>query len=193
MSLTINDNLIDVFFEAAAVKRIRRTGWQILGDHEEKVGEHSFMTVVFAHFLGKLTQADLLKVYQMAEFHDFHEARTGEIDKVARMYIQRDQDQANKDIFDQVDNDLLTLLNEYEKKETLEAKVAYEANILALLLELVILLERGHTPAKEWLDDTIARLKLPQSKQLAEHIMNRDQHAWWKKLRAHLDDEKRYE
>lgn len=191
--MNISDDLIDVFFEAAVVKRIRRTGWQILGDHEEKVGEHSFITAVFAHFLGKLTGADLLKVYQMAMFHDFHEARTGEIDKVAKFYITRDQDKANDDIFSSVDADLLSLLNEYEQKESLESKVVYEANILALLLELIILLERGHQPAKEWLDDTINRLKLPESQKIGKQLMERDQHAWWKKLRETLDKKERYE
>lgn len=187
------NELIDVLFESAVVKRIHRTGWQILGDHEEKVGEHSFMTAVIAHFLGKMTGADLLKVYEMAVFHDFHEARTGEIDKVARFYITRDQDKANKDIFQHVDTELLSLLDEYEEKETLEARVVYEANILALLLELKILIERGHQPAKEWLDDTVARLKLPESKELAQALMERDQHAWWKKLRATLPPESRHE
>lgn len=191
--MNISDDFIDVFFEAAVVKRIRRTGWQILGDHEEKVGEHSFITAVFAHFLGKLTNADLLKIYQMALFHDFHEARTGEIDKVARFYITRDQDKANDDIFSSIDTELLSLLNEYEQKESLESRVVYEANILALLLELIILLERGHQPAKEWLEDTVNRLKLPESQQIAKHLMERDQHAWWKKLRETLDKKERYE
>lgn len=191
--MTISDDVIDVFFEAAVVKRIRRTGWQILGDHEEKVGEHSFITSVFAHFLGKLTGADLLKVYQMAVFHDFHEARTGEIDKVARFYVTRDQDKANNDIFSTVDSELLGILSEYEQKESLESKVVYEANILALLLELKILLERGHTPAKEWLEDTVARLKLPESQELAKKMLERDQHAWWKKLREMFGKDSRYE
>jgi putative hydrolase of HD superfamily len=191
--MKVTDDVIDVFFEGVVVKRIHRTGWQILGDHEEKVGEHSFITAVIAHFLAKLTGADLLKVYQMAVFHDFHEARTGEIDKVARFYVTRDQDKANHDIFSQVDQELLNLLEEYEDKQSLESRVTYEANILALLVELKVLLERGHKPAKEWLEDTVARLKLPESQALAKQLMERDQHAWWKKLRESLSPESRHE
>lgn len=186
-------DLIDTLFEAAVVKRIHRTGWQILGDHEEKVGEHSFMTAVIAHFLGKKTQADMLVVYQMAIFHDFHEARTGEIDKVAKFYVTRNQNKANHDIFSAIDPQLLSLLDEFEEKDTLEAKVVYESNILALLVELKVLLERGHQPAREWLDDTIARLKLPESQEIARLLLERDQHAWWKKLRATLPPESRHE
>jgi 5'-deoxynucleotidase YfbR-like HD superfamily hydrolase len=112
---------------------------------------------------------------------------------VAKFYITRDQDKANDDIFSQVDSELLELLNNYEKKDSLESKVVYEANILALLIELKILLERGHQPAKEWLDDTVNRLKLPESQKIAQLLMDRDQHAWWKKLRETLGKDERYE
>src|SRR5690348_5894938 len=120
-----------LIFEAAVVKRVKRTGWQILGGHDESVGEHTFMTCVIAYFLGKQLQADLLQVLTMAIFHDFHEARTGEVDKLAKFYITRDQDRANHDIFSAIDAELSRLLDVYEAKQTLEAKIVYEANVIA--------------------------------------------------------------
>lgn len=35
----------------------------------------------------------------MSIFHDFHEGRTGEMDKVAKLYMTRHEDKANIDIF----------------------------------------------------------------------------------------------
>lgn len=49
--------LANLIYEAANVKRMLRTGWQRLGDNEEGVGEHSFMTAVIAYLLAKQINA----------------------------------------------------------------------------------------------------------------------------------------
>src|SRR3972149_11157742 len=100
-------DITNLVFEAAVVKRMLRTGWQILGDNQEGVGEHGFMTCVIAYFLAKELNANMEKVLIMAVFHDFHEARTGDLDKIATFYMTRDQDKANRDIFAGVDDELL--------------------------------------------------------------------------------------
>ena len=82
------------------------------------------------------------KILIMSIFHDFHEGRTGEMDKVAKLYMTRHEDKANIDIFSEVDAELLVLLNEYEEKETLESLVVYEANVIAFGVECKILMER---------------------------------------------------
>ena len=57
------------------------------------------MTCVIAYFLAKELKANMETVLVMSIFHDFHEARTGESDKIARFYTTRDQDKANQHIF----------------------------------------------------------------------------------------------
>ena len=182
------NELTKVIYEAAVVKRVKRTGWQILGGHEESVGEHTFMTCVIAFFLGKQLGADLLQVLTMSIFHDFHEARTGEVDKLAKFYITRDQDRANHDIFAAIDGELLQLLDCYEAKQTLEAKIVYEANVVAFLVEVKILAERGHTQAKEWFDGNFTRLKLPETHALAQSLWDTDSQIWWKQFRDILNE-----
>ncbi len=182
-------SLIHIIFEAAVVKRLQRTGWQILGGHSEGVGEHSFMTAVIAYFLCKLKGANTETVLTMAIFHDFHEARTGEIDKLAKFYITRHEDRANTDIFSGVDPELLRTLEVYEEKKTLEARIVYEANILAFLVELKLLTERGHTHTQEWFDSNVKRLRLKESKELAEQIRSTDSQEWWMSIRKTLDEQ----
>ncbi len=197
-------SITNLVYEAAVVKRMQRTGWQILGDNEEGVGEHTFMTCVIAYFLGKeiskglsLRDAgrDLIKpvnmetVLTMAVFHDFHEARTGDLDKIAKFYMTRDQDKANQDIFKGVDDRLLATLDVYEKRETLEAKIVYEANVIALLVELKLLIEKGNVHAKEWLDGNIKRLRIPEAVALAKDLATTDSQDWWKHIRATLHEE----
>jgi len=128
-------------------------------------------------------------VLVMSVFHDFHEARTGDLDKIAKFYMTRDQDRANRDIFGGVDDELLKRLDTYEKKETIEAKIAYEANVIAFLVELKLLVEKGNTHAKEWLDGNAKRLRLPEAVALAREISEGDSHDWWKSIRKTLHEE----
>lgn len=184
-------------YEAANVKRMLRTGWQRLGDNEEGVGEHSFMTAVIAYFLAREINdvgdpsrlVSMEKVMVMSIFHDFHEGRTGEMDKVAKRYMVRHEDKANEDIFRNVDDTLLALLNEYEARESLESLVVYEANVIAFGVECRILMEKGNTHAKEWMDGNSKRVRLPESVKLMESIAKTDSQDWWKRLREEIHEE----
>ncbi|MBI3576506.1 HD domain-containing protein [Candidatus Gottesmanbacteria bacterium] len=182
-------NVTNLVYEGAVVKRMLRTGWQILGDNQEGVGEHTFMTSVIAYFLGKELKANMETVLTMAVFHDFHEARTGDLDKIAKFYMTRDQDKANRDIFAGIDDELLATLTTYEKKETEEAKIVYEANVIAFLVELKLLLEKGNTHAKEWIDGNIKRLRLPEAIALAQDLATSSSQDWWKNIRKTLHEE----
>jgi putative hydrolases of HD superfamily len=183
-----HDELTKIVYEAGTVKRIKRTGWQILGGHEESVGEHTFMTSVISYFLGKMLRADLLTVLTMAIFHDFHEARTGEVDKLAKFYITRDQNRANLDIFQSIDPQLLDLLNSYEEKQTIESRIVYEANVVAFLVEVKILVERGHTQATEWFMGNRTRVKIPEAVALVDAVWKTDSQIWWKEFRDELNE-----
>lgn len=184
--LTDIKNLI---FEAAVVKRVKRTGWMIMGDNDEGVGEHTFMTCVIAYFLAKELKANMETVLIMSIFHDFHEARTGDMDKIAKFYMTRDQDRANSDIFKGIDIGLLDTLTTYEQKQTLEAQIAYEANVIAFLVELKLLMEKGNTHAGDWLKGNATRLRLPEAIALAREIESSDSHDWWKSIRKTLHEE----
>lgn len=189
--------LANLIYEAANVKRMLRTGWQRLGDNEEGVGEHSFMTAVIAYLLARQINGQgksdrhvsMEKILVMSIFHDFHEGRTGEMDKVAKLYMTRHEDKANIDIFSGVDDELLAQLNEYEAKLTLEALVVYEANVIAFGVECKILMERGNTHAKEWMDANSLRVRLPESVELMTLLANTDSQDWWKDIRDAIHEE----
>ncbi len=189
--------LTNLIYEAANVKRMLRTGWQRLGDNEEGVGEHSFMTAVIAYLLARQInaagdtsrQASMEKIFIMSIFHDFHEGRTGEMDKMAKRYMTRHEDIANEDIFKGVDDELLVLLNEYEAKQSLEALIVYEANIIAFGVECRILMEKGNTHAKEWMDANSKRVRLPESVTLMTSLAATDSQDWWKSIREEIHEE----
>jgi len=186
-----------LIYEAAVVKRLLRTGWQILGDNEEGVGEHTFMTAVIAYFLARSMsqkseqsqQINMEKVMIMSVFHDFHEARTGDLDKIAKFYMTRDQNKANRDIFKGADDGLLAILEEYEERKSPEARLVYEANVIAFLVELKLLIEKGNTHAGEWLDANLMRLRIPEAVTLAKDLAKTSSQDWWKSIRQTLHEE----
>lgn len=197
LSMKDPKRLTNLIYEAANVKRMLRTGWQRLGDNEEGVGEHSFMTAVIAYLLAKQINmqdkkdrvVSMEKILIMSIFHDFHEGRTGEMDKVAKLYMTRHEDKANIDIFAGIDDELLAQLNEYEAKKTLEALVVYEANVIAFGVECKILMERGNTHAKEWMDANSLRVRLPESVELMTALASTDSQDWWKDIREAIHEE----
>lgn len=184
-----NKSIVNLIFEAAVVKKLKRVGFQILGNGEEPLGEHIFTTSVIAYFLAKEMKANLEKVLVMSIFHDFHEARTGDVHKLQKMYVKRDEKKANEDLFKGIDDSLLAILEEYEDKESLEGKIVYEANIIALLIVLKPLKERGDPHAKEWLEWNAERLRLPEAILLAKVIMAGNSQDWWKKERDILHNQ----
>lgn len=187
----------NLIYEAANVKRMLRTGWQRLGDNEEGVGEHSFMTAVIAYLMAReinaaknaSRQVSMEKIMIMSIFHDFHEGRTGEMDKVAKLYMTRHENKANEDIFKDIDDELLELLSEYEARKTLESHVVYEANVIAFGVECKILMEKGNTHAKEWMDANSKRVRLPESMRLMKLLAATDSQDWWKDIRDAIHEE----
>jgi putative hydrolases of HD superfamily len=179
----INKNIINFLFEACTLKRLKRTGWQILGGgNEESIAEHSYMVAVFSYILAEKLKAKIEKVLIMALFHDFSETRTGDIYKLADLYVKADENKADRDSFGQLPKEYKSkpLIEKYKSYNTLESKIVHDADNLALIIELKLLIENGNENAKEWLRANMERLKLPESKILGEEISKSNSQDWWK-------------
>ena len=65
--------LLDFIAETGMLKRIKRSGWWMIGiPHEESVAEHSFRCAVIGYVLAKLEKADPHKVMLMAYLIQLH-------------------------------------------------------------------------------------------------------------------------
>ncbi len=177
------NNLVNFLFEAAALKRLQRTGWQILGGgNKESIAEHSFMVAMIGYMLATELKADIQKVLTMGLLHDFSETRTGDVYKLADLYLSVDEKRANNDSFS-YDLKLNKIIDEYNEKKSIESQIIHDADNLALILELKQLMENGNDNAKEWFDANKDRLKLKESKALFEEIKSSNSQDWWKKER----------
>lgn len=183
------NKLIDFIFEAATLKRLQRTGWQILGGgNRESIAEHSFMVAVISLMLAQEVKADTQKVLIMGLFHDLAEARIGDIYKLADLYVRADENKAIKDAFSGLgeSDELIEILDEYEEEKTMEAKIVHDADTLALMLELKQLMENGNINAQEWFLGNFDALRLDVSKKLANQLKTANSQDWWKKERIKI-------
>ena len=181
-------NFIDFLFQAAALKRLKRTGWQILGDNQESIAEHTFMVCIISYVLAIPSKANLEKTLLISLFHDFEEARTGDVYKLADLYTRVDKKKAVADAFSNLpkSDTISKLLGQYEQRSSLEAKIVKDADTLALCFELKLLIEKGNVNAKEWLIANLESLKLDKAKKVGRQLLNSNSQSWWQKERKIL-------
>lgn len=147
--------MLPTLTELQRLKRLDRTGWILRGlpNGTESVAAHSFGVSVTAMLLADKLNAqgitvDVEKVLRIGLLHDWAEVRVGDMPRTATLYFgsdvrKRAETAAFSDIVKDVDEGLYAdLYNDYERRESLEARLVKAADILDLLIE-VLALERA--------------------------------------------------
>jgi len=144
------------------------------------------MVSVISLLISDILGADKEKVLTMSLFHDFSEGRTGDVYKLADFYVNVNEKKANEDAFHNLPNSskIIGILEEYEEAKTLESKIVHDADVLALMIELKILIENGNRNAGEWFEGNLKRLKLKESQKIGREIEKSNSQNWWKKERS---------
>jgi len=174
--------------QSGVLMQMPRTHVKHFGNSFDNVASHSYQTAVIAYCLArmeKLSQEDALKCVGMAIFHDLSEARTGDLDFIAKHYATVDEDKA---VDEQLagtgfDEDIKKLLSEYSARESLIAKCARDADSLAQFHVEWVLMWQGNDLAKKWFDsdfnDRIPGLKTDSARTLAFAMRDSNPHEWW--------------
>ena len=173
--------IADFFFEAGMLRRTPRSGWPFLGQGKENVAEHSFRTAAMAFVLATLAGADPWRTCAMALFHDFHEARTADLNYVHQRYAEVDERRAMADALagTGLEEVLAGLFDEFEARESPEAKIAKDADQLDLVFNLKAELDRGCAFAREWLASALQRLRTDEARSVAGAMLHVDHNRWW--------------
>jgi len=174
--------IANFFFEAGMLKRTPRTGFQFLGSGAESVAEHIFRTVYIGYTLGRLAEnVDTDKIIKMCLFHDLPEARTGDLNYVNKKYVRSDINKAVDDLAETLPfgEEIRGLILEFEKEETVEAKLAHDSDQLELILALKEYKDLGNTYADEWIESALKRLSTDIARELARTILETDSSLWW--------------
>ncbi len=175
-------DIVNFLFEVGILKRVPRSGYEFLGTGSESVAEHSFRVAVIAYLLAKNEQkADTQKAVLMSLFHDFHEARTGDHNYVNKRYVIVNEDKAVRDLARKLPSgeEIVSLIHEFNSRETLEARLSQDADQLDFILELKRQQDLGNQSAAEWMRYSIKRLTTDIAKKLAHEIIKTDSSDWW--------------
>jgi putative hydrolase of HD superfamily len=147
--------MLSALIELQRLKRLDRTGWTLRGlpNGTESVASHSFGVSVTAMLLADKLIAqgvvvDVEKVLRIALLHDWAEVRVGDMPRTATLYFGADaRKQAETAAFTDIVSELsqglyAKLYNDYERRESLEARLVKAADVLDLLIQ-VLALERA--------------------------------------------------
>ncbi|MCJ7809891.1 MAG: HD domain-containing protein [Desulfobulbaceae bacterium] len=173
---------VEFLFEAGMLKKTPRTGYQFLGTGGESVADHSFRMTVVGYVLSSMEpEADGNKVVLMCLFHDLPEARTGDHNYVNKRYTQVDEETA---LEDQVrglpfGTEMKSLFREFNEAQTLEARLAKDADQIDLILDLKEQLDLGNSRARDWLSFAVKRLLTEPGRKMARKILESESDDWW--------------
>lgn len=162
-------------FEMGCMRYIPRTWQQFLNKDFASLAEHSFRVAWTAMIIAAHEGADTGKTVKMALLHDLGESRTGDAHYVARLYVQRNEELAIEDIFkgSSLEKEFAALRKEYEERKTLEAKIAKDADVLDIDLELREQAARGYALPPQW-----AKMR----KIAAQQLFTKTARTFWKAI-----------
>lgn len=175
-------SIADFLFEIGILSKTPRTGFHFLGSGEQSVAEHVHRVVYVGYVLATMEgKVDIGKVMQMCLFHDLAEARTSDLNYVHQKYTESDEEAAIKDLTNTLSfgDNILSVLQELQKKKTREAIIARDADQIEWILSLKEEFDTGNTRAKTWIPPAIKRLKTKSAQELAETIIEINSDDWW--------------
>jgi putative hydrolase of HD superfamily len=149
--------MLSTLIELQRLKRLERTGWTLRGlpNGTESVAAHSFGVGVAAMLLADEAQArgiviNVERVMRMALLHDWAETRVGDMPRTATSYFGTEvRKTAETAAFADIIKDSVSeaeytnLYEDYEQRDSLEAKLVKAADVLDLLIQAYALERAG--------------------------------------------------
>lgn len=176
------DKIVDFLFEVGMLAKTPRSGFFFLGSGEQSVSEHICRVSYIGFALSMMAgDVDINKVLKMCLFHDISEARISDLNYVHQKYTERKEKEAVNDLVQSVPfgEEIEKIIEEYEQRDTKEAKLAKDADNLEFLLSLKEQTDIGNQRAESWIPSLLQRLITEEAKDLANTITKTDSDRWW--------------
>jgi putative hydrolase of HD superfamily len=188
---------IDFLYELGSLRNVPR-GWrQHLGFDVASDLEHTIRLIWLGLIISRMEKkGDENKIIKMALVHDLPETRTSDHSYVQKVYVTADEERAADDLFNgTVVNDFREVLREYEKRDTIEAKIVKDADNLDIDLELKEIEEMGSKLPLKWTPDNRQmvrdqKLYTESAKKLWDEIQTSDPSNWHRKMNKWITDPK---
>ncbi|MBU0527130.1 HD domain-containing protein [Candidatus Micrarchaeota archaeon] len=184
------NRITDYIFEVGMLKRVARSGWWAEKiKHPESVADHSHRTAVIAFILAKLegmSENQARKLCTAAVFHDMHETRLLDLNKITARYIdiRKIEDKVEADqvagIPKEVSKSIISALDSLTDEEKTILK---DADSLECAFQAKEYLDIGHAGTASWIKNIGLRLKTKSAKKIFSKMKTQDSNSWWKGLK----------
>lgn len=183
MSDTIRD--VNFLFEMGSIRYMDRMWRRFYNKDFANLAEHHFRVFWLAMVIaGKEGGVDMGKIAQMAMVHDIAESRAGDVDYIARQYVERNEELGIKDMLSgtSIEKEFYALWEEYEARESLEAKIVKDADNLDVDMELAEQAAQGKILREAWVEMREKNVKTllftETAKELFDQINVTNPHDW---------------
>ena len=184
------NEIVEYIFELGVMKRRQISGFDhFMSYPSSTLAAHSQRAAMIGMILADLEGADIQKVAMMLLIHETGEVRVGDTDNVAGQY--RDPAEAEYRAVSDQNHKLPARLGqlftelymELEGGETLEARVAKDADLLEHAFSAKEYVDQGIQGGRAWLgnDDV---LRTESGKRMLRELRDTDSNAWWIRLNS---------
>lgn len=169
------ERITECIAELHALTKLPRIGWSLAGVvNPESVATHCYMSAVIAYILTRHfgRDVDVAKVLAMALFHEVGETRLTDLPRRSAPYIRTAKGDAERsiavDVLSGVAEDVIPLLDEFHRRDTIEARIAEAAEELQIIIAAAMYAKERNGDMSEYRRD--AEHYDPQGIELAGRI-----------------------
>lgn len=176
---------IKFLFEMGNIRFIDRMWRRFFNKNFANLAEHHFRMFWIAMIIAANEKnVDTGKIAKMVLVHDIAESRAGDVDYLARQYVERNEKLAIEDMLagTTIEKEFYALWDEYEKRESIESKIVKDADNLDVDFELSEQASGGSPLRALWSDNRhfVAKEKLytKTAKNIFEQLESANPHDW---------------
>lgn len=176
---------INFLFEMGSIRFISRMWQRFLHDDFANLAEHHFRMFWIAMIIASHEKdVDTGKIAKMVLVHDIAESRAGDVDYLARQYVERNEKLAMQDMLagTSLEKEFYSLWEEYESRTTLEAKIVKDADNLDVDFELAEQATKGSILKQHWQQNrnfvAAEKLYTATAKELYRQLQEANPHEW---------------
>jgi len=184
------EKIVNFLYEIGTMRKLMRMHRQVLltDDMSDSIASHSYRVAIISWFLAKEEGADPYKTVMMSLLHDMAEVRSNDHNWIHKKYIKVFGDEINEEQLGSLPYpDLKDFISEYEKKESKEAILAKEADLLDQILLLREYEWSGNKEATIWLygkggakiNAQLEKLRTEAGKKLGKSMYDVNPSDWW--------------
>lgn len=188
-----NNRIADFLYEIGSMRKLMRMHRQTLlsDDSSDTIASHSYRVAMIGWLLAKLEEADPYKVTMMCLLHDLGEIRANDHNWVHKRYVKVYEEEIREDQLKSLPfGELFEFASEYDKRESKEAVIAKDADMLDQILLLREYEWQGNKEAKIWLHGKgdrpesrqLDKLNTTAAKELGATIYEKSPSEWWEEL-----------